>query len=66
MTIAMRTIAVALEGALGGFSLDVRFEVPARGITALFGPSGCGKTTVLRCMAGLQRLEGHVNIGDEV
>ena len=27
-----------------------------RGITALFGPSGCGKTSVLRCIAGLQRL----------
>ena len=66
MTIATRTIAVALQGALGGFSLDVQFEVPAKGITALFGPSGCGKTTVLRCMAGLQRLEGHVKIGAEV
>jgi molybdate transport system ATP-binding protein len=26
-------------------------------VIALFGPSGCGKTTVLRCIAGLQRLQ---------
>lgn len=26
-------------------------------VTALFGPSGCGKTTVLRCLAGLERLD---------
>lgn len=37
-----------------------------RGITALFGPSGCGKTSVLRCMAGLNRLDGRIGIGDEI
>ncbi len=26
-------------------------------VTALFGPSGCGKTTILRCLAGLERLD---------
>ncbi len=30
---------------------------PGAGVTALFGPSGCGKTTVLRCIAGLQRVQ---------
>ncbi len=50
-------LSAAFTGRLGGFSLDVRFEVPGRGVTALFGPSGCGKTTVLRCVAGLTRLE---------
>lgn len=35
--------------------------IPDTGITALRGPSGCGKTTVLRALAGLQKLEsGHV------
>src|SRR5690606_35783911 len=27
-------------------------------VSALFGPSGCGKTTLLRCIAGLQRVPG--------
>ena len=49
------TIAVAFRGAIGTFTLDAAFTVPARGVTALFGPSGCGKTTVLRAIAGLQR-----------
>ncbi|MEJ2084467.1 MAG: molybdenum ABC transporter ATP-binding protein, partial [Acidobacteriota bacterium] len=37
------------------FELDVRFSVPARGVSAIFGPSGSGKTTLLRAMAGLER-----------
>jgi len=59
-------IEVSLAGALGAFSLDVAFEAPARGVTALFGPSGCGKTTVLRCLAGLTRLPGRVVMGNNV
>lgn len=59
-------ISTALAGTLGNFSLDVAFKMPMRGITALFGPSGCGKTTILRCMAGLQRLPGHFVVGEEV
>jgi molybdate transport system ATP-binding protein len=51
---------------LGRFKLDVAFEVPMRGITALFGPSGCGKTTILRCVAGLNRVPGRLVIGGEV
>ena len=60
------TINVRYSGMLGNFKLDVSFETPARGITALFGPSGCGKTTVLRCVAGLSRLPGRLLVGDEV
>jgi molybdate transport system ATP-binding protein len=47
-----------------GFTLDVDLRLPGRGISALFGPSGCGKTTVLRALAGLDRAEGRVAIGD--
>lgn len=57
---------VAFRGRLGAFPLDVAFSAPARGITALFGPSGCGKTSVLRCVAGLQRLEGRFALDGEV
>jgi len=49
-------IEVAFRGKLGRFVLDAAFDVPASGVTAIFGPSGCGKTTVLRCIAGLQRV----------
>ncbi|MFP4162117.1 MAG: molybdenum ABC transporter ATP-binding protein [Ectothiorhodospira sp.] len=40
----------------GDFTLDVDLEIPGRGVTALFGRSGSGKTTVLRCLAGLERI----------
>lgn len=54
-------------GALGGFTLDAAFSFPSSGVTALFGPSGCGKTSVLRCFAGLNRLEdGAFSIHGEV
>lgn len=45
-----------------GFSLSVKARIPSSGITVLFGPSGSGKTTVLRCIAGLERAEGIVQI----
>jgi len=62
-----KMIEVAFRGTLGRFALDATFMVPATGVTALFGPSGCGKTTVLRCMAGLQRLsEGFCIISGDV
>lgn len=38
-----------------GFSLDVEFSLPGRGVSALFGHSGSGKTTCLRCIAGLEQ-----------
>ena len=50
---------------LGGFSLDAAFSAPSRGVTALFGPSGSGKSTLLRCIAGLERAEGHFRIDGE-
>ena len=59
-------IAARFTGRLGTFSLEVAFDVPARGITGLFGPSGCGKTTVLRCLSGLLKLSGALSVGGEV
>lgn len=39
-----------------GFTLDVSLKIPASGVTAIFGSSGCGKTSLLRCMAGLEKV----------
>lgn len=63
---AQPILDVRLAGALGAFQLDVVFQVPMRGVTALFGPSGCGKTTILRCIAGLHHLPGTITVGEEV
>ncbi|WP_303900836.1 molybdenum ABC transporter ATP-binding protein [Thiohalomonas denitrificans] len=51
---------------LGGFNLEAAFEGPGVGITALFGHSGSGKTTLLRCIAGLERAEGRLEVNGEV
>ena len=58
-------IDAAFAGTLGSFRLDISFRIPGSGITAVFGPSGSGKTTILRCIAGLQRLAGRCLIGGE-
>ncbi|MBN2751422.1 MAG: molybdenum ABC transporter ATP-binding protein [Rhodospirillaceae bacterium] len=59
----MSRIEACFQGRVGGFDLDVAFTAPETGVTALFGPSGCGKTTILRCIAGLERLRyGHFSL----
>jgi len=60
-----QTIRVALKGAVGRFSIDAAFETADEGVTVLYGPSGCGKTSLLRAMAGLDRLEGTVWIAGQ-
>ena len=36
----------------------VDLEVSDKEFVVLLGPSGCGKTTLLRCLAGLERVDG--------
>ncbi|HEY7625112.1 MAG TPA: ABC transporter ATP-binding protein [Candidatus Limnocylindria bacterium] len=44
---------------------DVDLMVRDGEFMVLLGPSGCGKTTLLRCLAGLERIDGGtVRIGD--
>ena len=61
-----KNIKASFNGSIDNFNLDVKFTMPIEGITALFGPSGCGKTTILRCLAGLNKLPGYLFFGDEV
>ena len=65
MTTPEPAIEAAFKGQLGDFALDVAFSTPAKGVTVLFGPSGCGKTTVLRCIAGLERLAGRLVVAGD-
>ena len=58
-------IDVRLHGARGAFELDAHFSVPADGITVIRGPSGSGKTSLLRAIAGLEHMTGHVRINNE-
>ncbi len=61
------TLSVALSGQVSAcFALDVAFEVPAHGVTALLGPSGSGKTSVLRAIAGLARNQGRIAFGGQI
>jgi molybdate transport system ATP-binding protein len=59
-------IDVRLHGARGAFVLDAAFAVPAEGITVVRGPSGSGKTSLLRAIAGLDHMTGHVRINNEI
>lgn len=60
-------ISIRLQLDWNDFSLDVAFDAPGQGITALIGPSGCGKTTVLRSIAGLEKkARGYVSVNGHV
>jgi len=46
----------------GEFSLAADLSLPSQGVSALFGPSGCGKTSLLRVIAGLDKVaQGQVS-----
>lgn len=59
-------IDISLNGTLGSFRLEIDISLPMHGISVLFGPSGCGKTSVLRSVAGLNRIPGRIGVGGEV
>jgi molybdate transport system ATP-binding protein len=54
------------EGKRGAFRLSAAISAPAGVVTALFGPSGAGKTSLLRAIAGLDRLAGSCRLGASV
>ncbi|HET9160662.1 MAG TPA: ATP-binding cassette domain-containing protein, partial [Caulobacteraceae bacterium] len=59
-------LAAQFTGKVGVFDIDAVFCLPEDGVTVLIGPSGSGKSTVLRCIAGLTRLDGRLDVDGEV
>ncbi len=47
------SLSVRFRHRFTNLQLDVEFESPTPGVTALFGPSGCGKSSVIMAAAGL-------------
>lgn len=59
------TIEGRFRRRLGAFLLDAGFTVPGRGVTGIQGPSGAGKTSLLRAVAGIDRVPGaRLRVGD--
>jgi molybdate transport system ATP-binding protein len=47
------SLSVRLAKRRGDFVIDVEFDAPIPGVTALFGRSGCGKSSIINMLAGL-------------
>jgi len=61
------TLRVRARWRREAFELDVDIALPLGGVTALFGRSGCGKTSLLRVIAGLERVrDAEVVLGDRI
>ncbi len=64
---AAMSLSIRLRHAFPGALMDMAFEVPAQGITAVFGPSGAGKSTIIAAVAGLLRADScRVAVDDTV
>lgn len=55
-----------LQGAQGGFTLDINTRIESGSLTALFGASGAGKTSILRILSGLDKARGSIRVGGEL
>lgn len=59
-------IQKALLGSIGEMELSVDLEIKEGEFIALAGQSGSGKTTLLRIIAGLEKAQGSLKVGDEI
>lgn len=60
------SLEIAINLPRTGFDLTIQGAV-APGVTSVFGPSGCGKTSLLRVIAGFERMiGGTVRFGEEI
>ena len=67
MFLKIDQVAVRYPGQDRPAVLDASLGLRAGDIGVLIGPSGCGKTTLLRAVAGLERVSsGEIRLGDEV
>jgi len=55
-----------LFGAQKNMNLEINFEIEKNDFLAISGESGSGKTTLLRIIAGLEKAEGEIKIGNEI
>ncbi|AFI06140.1 ATP-binding cassette domain-containing protein [Helicobacter cetorum] len=56
-----------LLGTKGKFILDIDLEIEEKEIVALFGESGAGKSTILRVLAGLEKVdEGYIEVNHSI
>ena len=49
------SLSVRFGHRFNNLALDIAFDAPTPGLTALFGPSGCGKSTTVMAVTGLLR-----------
>lgn len=59
-------ISKNLHGTEGAMVLEMQVDIETGSFIALNGPSGSGKTTFLRILAGLEKAQGVIKVGDEV
>ena len=65
MTSVESMLSIRMRRHIVDADFDVSLDSP--GVTVLFGPSGAGKSTILRCIAGLDRIaSGLLALGDQV
>lgn len=64
---ALMSLRFSFSRNTSGFNFDFNGHIEATGLTALYGPSGSGKTSLLRLIAGLDRVNnGELSFNDEV